>query len=355
MSSNVSVSVRIRSMPMSTTVPRPSAATKEDPAQAVIHAPESAVTVVDNTIVIFSHHQHNKNAPHNLMYDLPRDRQFSFTFDHIFDSSKHLQAAALPTHSEEEDIFRVVGKPCAKLALEGVNSCIFAFGHTGSGKTYTIVGLGETNVPNSAGVSTSAAFSDVRGIAPRMVEELLDLRRDIIHRTSEAASSNNSIINSILTVDDNGKTPKSKAATVTGLCATTIDFQVLEIYNEEISCLLSKNHKKCVIREGRDGPFVEGSLVMPVRDAESTTATLRHALGLRKVFATSQNVRSTRSHVVIVFRTVRKFFDPILEKIQVLTSRMHIVDLAGSEKIGKLSKSVHDPSFEEESTSTDLC
>lgn len=42
----------------------------------------------------------------------------------------------------QEDIFHIVGKPVALAWLEGYNACIFAYGQTGAGKTFTMQGKG---------------------------------------------------------------------------------------------------------------------------------------------------------------------------------------------------------------------
>jgi len=42
----------------------------------------------------------------------------------------------------QKDIFDLCGKPLVQACLEGYNCCIFAYGQTGAGKTYTMQGKG---------------------------------------------------------------------------------------------------------------------------------------------------------------------------------------------------------------------
>ena len=60
--------------------------------------------------------------------------QKSFTFDYI--------ATDLISQA---DIFDTIGKPIADSCLSGYNSTIFAYGQTGAGKTYTMMGVNFEN------------------------------------------------------------------------------------------------------------------------------------------------------------------------------------------------------------------
>ena len=53
-----------------------------------------------------------------------------FTFDSVYDSN-----------SEQENIFAEIAFPIIENVLEGYNGTIFAYGQTGTGKTFTISGL----------------------------------------------------------------------------------------------------------------------------------------------------------------------------------------------------------------------
>lgn len=51
-----------------------------------------------------------------------------------------------------------VGQPMSRICLEGLNCSVFAYGQTGAGKTFTMMG-DETN----------------KGLQPRVIEELFSL------------------------------------------------------------------------------------------------------------------------------------------------------------------------------------
>ena len=72
-----------------------------------------------------------------------------FTFDHV-----------CYENAPQSQVFELIGIPIANACLDGYNGCIFAYGQTGAGKTYTIQGNGlDTNVD-----------IDKRGILPRVFE-----------------------------------------------------------------------------------------------------------------------------------------------------------------------------------------
>jgi Kinesin motor domain len=48
--------------------------------------------------------------------------------------------AVFPGNSSTRDVYRLTVQPIVHSALDGINGCVLAFGSTGSGKTYTMVG-----------------------------------------------------------------------------------------------------------------------------------------------------------------------------------------------------------------------
>lgn len=76
----------------------------------------------------------------------------SFSFDHVFN-----------TQSAQADVYNAVARPIVQNVLEGYNGTIFAYGQTGTGKTFTMEGLNDVPelkgiIPNSfAQIFTSIA------------------------------------------------------------------------------------------------------------------------------------------------------------------------------------------------------
>jgi kinesin family protein 15 len=65
-------------------------------------------------------------------------------------------------NTTQKDIFEFAGKPMIQACLEGYNCCIFAYGQTSAGKTYTMQGKG---------LESNLAKDNVhRGLQPRVFE-----------------------------------------------------------------------------------------------------------------------------------------------------------------------------------------
>ncbi|KAA0196115.1 Kinesin protein [Fasciolopsis buskii] len=137
-----------------------------------------------------------------------RKRRRIFTFDHIFAPSDDKDDQVL-----QAEIFSVLGTEALNSIFDGYNSSLFAYGQTGTGKTYTIFGT-----------------KDAPGLLPRLCNALLDH----VKRNSDVDVTFNQQIS------------------------------ILEIYNEKIRDLLvnvpKKNERKSLrVREHPDtGPYVEG-------------------------------------------------------------------------------------------------
>ena len=109
--------------------------------------------------------------------------------------------------------------------------------------------------------------------------------------------------------------------------------QYVEIYNEVIFDLLdSCGQAKIQIRENKGSPFLENCTERHVANNKEVLSVINDGSHNRHVAATSMNLVSSRSHAVftafIKTTTVHKDGKKVVR-----TSRFHIVDLAGCEKI----------------------
>ncbi|CAI4210701.1 unnamed protein product [Parascedosporium putredinis] len=77
-----------------------------------------------------------------------RDAQGTFTFDRVFDMS-----------CKQADIFDFSIRPTVDDILNGYNGTVFAYGQTGAGKSYTMMG---TSIDDEAN----------RGVIPRIVDQI---------------------------------------------------------------------------------------------------------------------------------------------------------------------------------------
>jgi kinesin family protein 3/17 len=174
--------------------------------------------------------------------------------------------------------------------LEGYNSTIFAYGQTGTGKTYTMEGFTYNNTDPQ------------RGIIPRSIEE-------IFNYIEMYSSSDTKFM---------------------------VRASYLQIYNESISDLLKPEKISLQIREDKKkGVFVESLSEWAVRSPSDIYTLLQRGASVRATACTKMNDVSSRSHAVFVI-TVEQMtiIDNHGEQTtQIKVGKLNLVDLAGSERI----------------------
>ena len=191
-------------------------------------------------------------------------------------------------------VYKRTGRPLLIKALNGYNACLFAYGQTGSGKTYTMLGV-----------------EDDKGVIPLMLEELFE----------------------------NVKAQREHGRII------TVTMSMLEIYNEHLHDLLIRtgtgNDKDLTVREdkiGGRGVFVDGLTEFQVDSAKHALKYLNDAQGRRAVGRTNMNEHSSRSHAVITLH-ISVVGTPGSEGIIATNSKLHLIDLAGSERQSKTGAS----------------
>lgn len=216
-----------------------------------------------------------------------------FCYDHCFWSVDKTSSS----YSGQEAVYRAVGQPLLHSAFEGYNTCLFAYGQTGSGKSYTIMGSIEE-----------------RGVIPRFCKDLF--RR----------------------VED----PQETKVTY------KVEVSFFEIYNEKIHDLLSTSVEKTekwdrstpkkitlkVREHPTQGPYVEGLSTFQARSYADINSWIEIGNKQRATAATGMNDKSSRSHsvfVIMMTKTKKETFDGE-EHVHSVTSKINIIDLAGSER-----------------------
>lgn len=194
----------------------------------------------------------------------------SFKFDHVF-----------PEATSQIDIYRRVALPVVDKVLNGYNGTIFAYGQTGTGKTYTMSGYHKSD--------------DLKGIIPNTFS----------HIFSQIARSND----------------KTFVVTVT----------YVEIYNEDIRDLLSKNNKLEIREIPQLGVYIKDLMGCPVSSVESMIDLMNRGNTNRITRSTMMNDVSSRSHAIFSIRIEMK--DRVTNKSA--TGKLNLVDLAGSERLAK--------------------
>ena len=199
-----------------------------------------------------------------------------FTFDEVFD-----------INTSQDEVFNISAKPAVISVLEGYNSTIFAYGQTGTGKTFTMEGFTYNNMDNK------------RGIIPRTIECIF----------SYIESNSNKDTKFII-----------RAA-------------YLQIYNEMISDLLKpeNSNKNLSIREDKKkGLYVDDLSEWAVRNPSDIYALLERGATCREVSNTFMNDVSSRSHAVFMI-TVEQLISKTGKQITKI-GKLNLVDLAGSER-----------------------
>eukprot|EP01062_Namystynia_karyoxenos_P020440 TRINITY_DN1773_c1_g3_i1.p1 TRINITY_DN1773_c1_g3~~TRINITY_DN1773_c1_g3_i1.p1 ORF type:complete len:1438 (+),score=462.47 TRINITY_DN1773_c1_g3_i1:143-4456(+) len=232
---------------------------------------------------------------HTFFYDpavpgAPR----TFEFDQNFWSLGNPQD---PNFASQRTVFETVGVPLVAHAMLGYNACIFAYGQTSSGKTYTMMGP-----PGDA----SALGSETRaGLTPRICNHLFQK------------------INELCEQDTNTK--------------VQVKMAYYEIYNEKVYCLLNPELGESLrVREDRkQGVHIEGITEVPVEHFFQIQELMKLGNKGRHTAQTRMNDRSSRSHAVFALNIVKRQWHRTEGDTSLFTSRMNLVDLAGSERTAK--------------------
>lgn len=189
---------------------------------------------------------------------------------------------------KQSDIFDFSIKPTVDDILNGYNGTVFAYGQTGAGKSYTMMG-------------TSIDDNEGRGVIPRIVEQIFE-----------------SILSSPLNIE------------------YTVRVSYMEIYMERIRDLLQPQNDNLPIHEEKNrGVYVKGLLEIYVSSVQEVYEVMRRGGNARAVAATNMNQESSRSHSIFVITITQKNVETGSAK----SGQLFLVDLAGSEKIGKTGAS----------------
>ena len=190
-----------------------------------------------------------------------------FSYDQVFD-----------LETQNIDIFNTIVKENLNRFLKGINVCIFAYGQTSTGKTYTMRGLDYTP-----------------GIIPLSLNY-------IFMKSSEA---------------DDIKISEMKVS-------------YLEIYNENVNDLLDTSKKNLEIREGKKGIYVDSLTEIRVDTPEIAFNLVKQGDSNKIMAETKLNEKSSRSHCI--FKINLELVDSKGKKFQ---STLNLIDLAGSENATK--------------------
>ncbi|XP_077569060.1 kinesin-like protein KIF3B [Stigmatopora nigra] len=195
-----------------------------------------------------------------------------FTFDSVYDSK-----------SKQIELYDETFRPLVDSVLQGFNGTIFAYGQTGTGKTYTMEGTRND--------------TENRGVIPNSFDHIF---------THISRSQNQQYL---------------------------VRASYLEIYQEEIRDLLSKDQtRRLELRERPDtGVYVKDLSSFVTKSVREIENVMNVGNQNRSVGSTNMNEHSSRSHAIFVI-TVECSEVGVDGENHIRVGKLNLVDLAGSER-----------------------
>ena len=227
-------------------------------------SPKETIQIIDKKIIKIKD-PNGFLSPNNI-----RSKEQILEFDYAFDNKDN-----------QETIFNCTTKPLIEGIINGFNATVFAYGATGAGKTYTM--LGDDDHPGIMSLTFGELFKKIKNFSDR--EYLIKL------------------------------------------C-------YLEIYNENIKDLLINNSPNLELREDPNrGLIVNGITEILTNSGEHILSILKKGNKNRTTEATNINQTSSRSHAILQITVSYKdknLGNNVNNKIKY--GKLSLIDLAGSER-----------------------
>ncbi|NXJ55473.1 KI18B protein, partial [Spizaetus tyrannus] len=225
--------------------------------------------VVDQHILVFDPEEHS--GPPSSMLPTHRPKQqgkdLKFVFDRVFGEG-----------ATQEEVFQHTTCDMLDSVLNGYNCSVFAYGATGAGKTYTMLGL-----EKSPGI---------------MYLTMVELYRKIEAREEKSYE-------------------------------VLVSYQ--EVYNEQIHDLLEPKGPLAIREDPEKGVIVQGLSFHRPTSAEQLLEMLANGNKNRTQHPTDANATSSRSHAVFqIYLKQQDHIGGLTRDLQV--AKMSLIDLAGSER-----------------------
>ncbi|EFO61004.1 Kinesin-14 [Giardia lamblia P15] len=240
-----------------------------------------------------------------LPYGVASQENYSFDFYKILDETK-----------TQEDVFHDMSH-LLKSVIDGYNVCVLAYGCTGSGKTFTLIGDdSETAVAESVVMSMQKDSEEKNpyerlGLLPRSIVELFNL---IEADTSQSQRY------------------ELKCAMIEHYLDNILD--LLHTEDDTRTQLPSFNSDKLVVRQTAKGEtYIQNLSYKSVASAEELVGYLGYGLERRHIAATKLNSLSSRSHTVFLIEITS--YRETAKGTRTARSVLTFADLAGSENVTK--------------------
>ncbi|UYV79548.1 unc-104 [Cordylochernes scorpioides] len=209
-----------------------------------------------------------------------KEKKKSFNYDYSYMSHDPTDSA----FASQSTVYKDIGEEMLQHAFEGYNVCIFAYGQTGAGKSYTMMGKQEPGQ---------------EGIIPQLC-------KDMFHRIQE---------------DNHNR-------------LYSVEVSYMEIYCERVRDLLNpraKGHLR-VREHPLLGPYVEDLSRLAVTSYMDIHQLMDEGNKARTVASTNMNETSSRSHAVFTIIFTQRIEDNLTGLATEKVSKISLVDLAGSER-----------------------
>lgn len=173
--------------------------------------------------------------------------------------------------------------------LDGYNGTIFAYGQTGTGKTYTMVGEFEDN--------------KLKGIIPRAFDYIFEK----VKQTQQGDKSSK----------------------------YSVSIAFIQIYLETIQDLFEPSNQVKIREDPDTGVYLENALWIKVNSTAQCAAAFKKGEKNRVTECTRMNAHSSRSHALLIAKIEKNFSDAESNEHVMTKSMLYLVDLAGSERVAK--------------------
>ena len=203
--------------------------------------------------------------------EVTQTKEFNYKFDYILD-----------INSQQSEVYQYSTSFLVNNIFEGFNSTIFAYGSTGSGKTYTMFGTG-----------------DKPGIIIRAINQILSIMENNgINREYDLQISYFEIYNEsiydLLSTDDNNNNKKRKIAEINS--NVNRDNDLIKFNNKKNNNMPNKF-------------FLMGITKKVIKSEDEAFVLISEANKIRSKGVTSKNINSSRSHSIMHINIINKLIN----------------------------------------------
>merc|ERR1719443_2524027 len=225
----------------------------------------------------------------------PQPKTFTYDFSYWSFSEND------PNFANQDAVFADIGTVILENALKGFNGCLFAYGQTGAGKSYSVMGFGDW-------ASKDASL----GIIPRACESIFEMRDGIQNKQQGEAEE------------------------------VRVWVSYVEIYNEQVRDLLYPSNEVVEMKvcdHPEFGVYIPGLHESPCESPDDAQKVMDFGQKKRVIASTNMNATSSRSHAVFTVKVERltgaKPAEGKKDERKKLSAKINLVDLAGSERVSK--------------------